>query len=486
MKRPPGLPAALIVLTLAGCAAGPDFNMPAAPDVTGYTATPSPLETASSAGRLGEAQRFSYDIDAGGEWWRMFRSARLDALVAEGLQNSPTLAEAEATLRQATELYAAKSGSTLYPRLGASLSAERKRFNPGSLGQSSNPTEFSLYNAGVGVDYQLDLTGANRRALESLAAKADYQGYELEAARLTLAGNIVTSALTEARLAAQIAATEEIIRRLDEQLAIARERLRLGQASPDEVSSLETDLERARAGLPLLRQERQENDHLLAVLVGRAPAQGGAPAFTLAEFSLPADLPLVAPSDLVRRRPDIQAAEALLHAANADYGVAVANLYPQINLTADLGSQALSTGALFGGGSAIWNVVGQLTQPLFDAGLPAEKRAALAAFDAAASNYQNVVLLALRNVADVLRALENDAERLAALARADSAAEESVLAKRRRYALGAASYVELLIAEQAAAQVRIDLIGAQAQRLVDSAALYQAIGAGASEQEISN
>jgi NodT family efflux transporter outer membrane factor (OMF) lipoprotein len=486
MSRSAGSSAALIALTLAGCAAGPDFNMPAASDVTGYTATPMPSETASSAGPLGEAQRFSDDIEARGEWWRAFGSARLDALVAEGLENSPTLASSEATLRQARELYAAKSGSTQYPRLGANLSAERKRFNPGSLGQSSNPTEFSLYNAGVGVDYQLDLAGANRRALESLAAKADYQRYELEAARLTLAGNIVTAALTEARLTAQIAATEEIIRRLDEQLAIARERLRLGQASPDEVSSLETDLERTRAGLPILRQQRQENDHLLAVLVGRAPAQGGAPAFTLAEFSLPADLQFVLPSDLVRRRPDIQAAEALLHAANADYGVAVAKLYPQINLSANLGSQALTTGALFGGGSAIWNVVGQLTQPLFDAGLPAEKRAALAAFDAAASNYQNVVLLAFRNVADVLCALENDAERLAALARADAAAEESVLAKRRRYALGAASYVELLIAEQAAAQVRIDLIGAQAQRLVDSAAFYQAMGAGASVQEASN
>jgi NodT family efflux transporter outer membrane factor (OMF) lipoprotein len=202
------------------------------------------------------------------------------------------------------------------------------------------------------------------------------------------------------------------------------------------------------------------------------------PSFTLNDFTLPSGLPLIVPSELVRTRPDIQAAESLLHAANAEYGVAIARLYPQLSLSADLGSQALTTGALFGGDSTVWSLVGQLTQPLFNPGLPAEKRAALAAFDAAAGNYRNVVLESLRNVADVLRALENDAQRLTALSAANAAAQKALDSTQRRYALGAVSYFELLIAQEQSQQTRINLIDAQAQRLVNSAAFFQAMGGG--------
>ena len=290
----------------------------------------------------------------------------------------------------------------------------------------------------------------------------------------------MTTAITQARLAGQIQSTEAILRAQDEQLHLSRERVRLGQAAPDDVLALQTQVEQTRAGLPLLRKQLQQGEHLLAVLTGRAPGTGGLPSFTLNELTLPSELPLVLPSELVRRRPDIQAAEALLHAANADYGVAVAKLYPQLNISASLGSQALSTGALFGGGSAVWALIGQLTQPLFNPGLPAEKRASLAALDAAAANYQSVVLEALRNVADVLRALDNDAQTLAALATADTAAQGSLESMQRQYALGAASYLQLLTAQQQAQQLRINLVAAQAQRLVDSAALYQAMGGGVS------
>jgi NodT family efflux transporter outer membrane factor (OMF) lipoprotein len=227
-----------------------------------------------------------------------------------------------------------------------------------------------------------------------------------------------------------------------------------------------------------LLKQLQQSEHLLATLSGQAPGDAKVPDFTLAEFKLPTELPLVMPSDLVRRRPDIQAAEALLHAANAEYGVAIAKLYPQINLSANLGSQALTTGALFGGNSAVWSVLGQLTQPLFNPGLPAEKRASLAALDAAAENYQGVVLDALRNVADTLSALEHDAQALSSLAFADSTAQSSLESTGRQYALGAASYTQLLIARQQAQQNSIALVAAQAQRLADSAALFQAMGGG--------
>ena len=468
----------IFVGLLAGCAAGPDFKRPTAPEVSRYTASPLPTQTASASMALGDAQRLSTETSVSAQWWHNLGSSKLDALIAQAFQASPTLAAAKATLRQSQEISSSRAGSTLYPQLNAVIGAQRQRLNPSAQGQTGDAREFSLYNASVGVSYQLDLAGGNRRALEALAARAEYRRYELEGARLTLAANIVTTAITQARLAGQIQSTEAILQAQGEQLRITGERVRLGQAAPDDSLALQTQVEQTRAGLPLLRKQLQQSEHLLAVLTGQAPGTGALPSFTLKEFTLPSDLPLVLPSELVRRRPDIQAAEALLHAANADYGVAVAKLYPQLNLSASLGSQALSTGALFGGGSAVWGLIGQLTQPLFNPGLPAEKRASLAALDAAAANYQSVVLEALRNVADVLRALDNDAQALAALASADTAAQGSLESMQRQYGLGAASYLQLLTAQQQAQQLRINLVAAQAQRLVDSAALYQAMGGG--------
>jgi len=469
---------AIVIGLLAGCAVGPDFKRPAAPEVAAYTATPLPAQTTSAPTALGASQRLVGGGRVKPQWWQELGSSKLDALIDEALQASPTLAGAQATLRQAQELYAAQAGSSLYPQVDANLGSQRQRFNPGSLGQSGGAREFSLYDVSVGVHYMLDLAGGNRRALEALAARIDYQRYQLEGARLTLVGNIVTTAVTQAGLEAQIQATVAILHSQEEQLELTRERVRLGQAADDDLLALQTQVEQTRAGIPLLRNQLQQHEHLLAVLAGRAPGAGGLPSFSLQEFTLPTDLPLTVPSELVRSRPDIQAAEALLHAANAEYGVTIAKLYPQLNLNANLGSQALTTGALFGSGSAIWSLVGQLTQPLFDPGLPAEKRAARAAFDAAAANYQNVVLESLRNVADVLRALENDAQRLTALSAADAAAQGALESMQRQYEMGAASYVQLLIAQQQSQQTQIDLIAAQAQRLVDSAALYQAMGGG--------
>ncbi len=478
--------ALMLLAALAGCAAGPDFQRPAPPDVASYTATPVATQTDSAPTSLGASQRLVSGLAVDARWWRSLKSPALDALIETAFESSPTLTAARATLRQAQELSAAQAGATLYPQIDAGLTAQRQRMSPSALGQTGDAREFSLYNASVGVRYNLDLAGGNRRALEALAARADYRRYELEAARLTLAGNIATAAITRARLAAQIETTAAILASLEEQVRIAQARVRFGQAVPDEVLALQTQAEQRRAELPTLRKQMQQTEHLLAVLAGRAPGAGGIPEFTLADFSLPTELPLVVPSELVRRRPDIQAAEALLHAANAEYGVAVAKLYPQVNLSASLGSQALTTGALFGAGSAVWSLVAQLTQPLFHPGLPAEKRAALAAFDAAAANYQGVVLEALRNVADALRAIENDAQALAALAAADAAAQGSLQSVERQYQLGAASYVQVLIAQQQAQQTRIGLVAAQAQRLTDSVALYQAMGIGSNdEQEIS-
>ena len=471
----------LAAALLAGCTTvGPDFKTPAAPTATGYTAAAMPGSTASSPGLLGQSQRLVAADAVQQQWWRAFGSPALDGLVQQALDNSPTLAAAQATLRQAQETYRAQAGSTLYPTVNAKLGASRNAINASSQGvDSSSGKIFNLYNAGVAVNYNLDLFGGNRRALEALAAQADYQRWQLAGARLSVAGNVVTTAFAQAQLAAQVAATEAIAKAQADELAITRKREQLGAASRVEVLSLQTQYEQTLASLPPLRNKLQQADHLLALLVGQAPQQASIPRFELSQFHLPAQLPVVVPSELVRQRPDVQASTALLHAATAQYGVAVSNLYPQINLSASLGTQALTTGALFGPGTMIWNLAGQLAQPLFNAGLHAGASAAEANLQAAGANYRQTVLQALRNVADALRQLDNDAQTLQAQAAADDAAQQSLQLVERQYHLGAASYLQLLTAQQQAQSARIGLLAAQAARLADSAALYQAMGGGA-------
>lgn len=478
-----------LALGLAGCASGPDFHRPAMPEVAVHTAIETPMTTVAAPTAHGEAQRLVPGLDVERAWWRTLKSPKLDALIEAAFAENRSLAAARATLRQAQAVHAAQTGSTELPRVDANLGAQRQRTNPSTFGQPGDPREFSLYNASVGVRYNLDLSGGNRRALEALAARADFRGHELQAARLTLAANLAATAITQARLAAQVVATENIVKDQDAQVRIAEDRVRLGQAADSEVLALRTQAAQTRAELPALRKQLAQTRHLLATLAGRAPggvslASGveAVPDFSLDDFALPAELPGAVPSEWVRRRPDILASEALMRAANADYGVAVARRYPQVTLSANLGSQALTTGALFGGPAAIWSLLGQLTQPLFNAGLPEERRAALAAFDAAAANYQAVVLEALRSVADALRAVDEDAQVLAARAVADASAQESLRIVERQYRLGAASHLQQLVARQQAEQTRLGLIAARAQRLADSVALYQSMGVGGEGQ----
>ena len=471
-----GIQLAVVAGLLAGCAAGPDFVRPDVPQAAAYSTAALPAQTASAPVAHGGAQRFSPADAVDVQWWRAFGSDKLSALIEAALEHNPSLVSAQARLRQAEEIRAARAGSTTYPQGDASLGAQRQHASPAAQGQAGNARTFDFYNASVGMRYQFDFAGANRRALEALAAQVDYQRFQLEGAQLALAAHIAATAIAQARLAAQIEASAAILHAQEEQLAVAMERVRLGEAAPDEPLALRAQLEQTRAGIPALRNQHQQAAHLLAVLGGRAPGEPGQPAFTLEDFVLPAALPFVVPSELVRRRPDIRASEALLHAANAEFGVSVAKLYPQLNLSASLGSQALSAGSLFGSGSLVWGLAGQLSQPLFNPGLPAEKRAALAAFDAAAANYRAVVLESLRTVGDALRSVDNNAQVLAAQAAASQAAQASLASMQRRYRLGAASYLQLLIAQQQAHQARLALVAAQAQRLSDSVSLFGAMG----------
>lgn len=470
----------LLSLTmLAGCSAvGPDFVSPAAPDIPGYTAQTLPKNTQATTGiRQGEAQSFKRESLSQGAWWKAFNSNKLNKLIEQGMAASPTLAAAEAKLEQARQTYAAQSGSTEVPQVNGKLSGQKQKTNNSGIGQEGNGHVFGLYNASVTVSYNLDLFGANRRALEALAAQTDYQKFQLDAARLTLAGNIAVEAMTQAMLNDQITTTESIISNQEEQLKLVRSRLELGAATQSDVLTLQTQLDQTRATLPPLILKRDQSNNLLATLIGQPPSTV-MPVFSLDDFTLPAELPVVVPSEWVASRPDIQASTALLHEASAQYGVAISNMYPQINLSATLGSQALTPARLFDANSVIWSLIAGLTQPLFDAGLKAGTNAAKAALSAAAANYQQTVLTGLRNTADVLRATTIDADTLNAQAAAERSAQASLDLTEQQMKLGAINAQQLLTAQQQVSQARLLTLAARTQRLTDSVALYQAMGGG--------
>ena len=468
----------IVCLSLAGCAVGPDFMRPDAPEVRSYTEGAMPSETVSAPGTGGSTQRFVQGGDIPGQWWTLFRSEPINALIVRGLENSPTLEAAKATLRVAQENWRAQYGSR-FPAVGASFSASRQQISGASFGSSQVISPFDLFNASVNVTYMLDLFGGLTRQLEALQSQVDYQGYQLEAARLALTSNIVTTALQEASLRAAIRASQEILAAQEKQLGITEGQFRLGGVAGVEVLAQRTLVAQTRATIPPLEKQLAQTRHLLAVLVGSFPGEASFPEIDLDAMALPEELPVSLPSSLVRQRPDILASEALLHAASAQVGVATANLYPQITLFAGAGLEANTFGDLFHSNAAIWNFGGGLLQPLFQGGqLTARRRAAVAAFDQARAQYRETVLFAFQNVADVLRALESDARTLSAQKEAESAARDTLDLTREQYRMGGVSYLALLIAERQYQTAWLGLVRAQATRFADTAALFQALGGG--------
>lgn len=464
---------------LGGCAVGPDFRKPDDPGVKTYTTATLPDQTAAAPVAGGEAQRFILQKEISAQWWTLFQSEALDALIRQAFVQNPSLASAQATLRQAQENRRAAYG-VLWPGVDAGASVSRQQPSGASTGQSDfRPSPFTLYNATVAVSYTLDIFGVSRRGLEAIQAQVDYQAYQLEGAYLTLSTNIVTTALREAALRAQIEATQAIVSLQQDQLDRVAKQFDLGAIPQSAVLAQRAQLAQTKAGIPSLEKELSQTRNLLAVLVGRFPSEAGLPEFKLENLHLPQDLPLSLPSDLAHQRPDIRAAEALLHAASAQVGVATANMYPRITLSGTYGSEALKTADLFSGPAAIWSIGGQLLQPLFHGGsLNAQRRAAVAAYDQAGAQYRETVLLAFKDVADVLQALESDARTLEAQAIAAQAAQDSLDLTQKQFNLGAVSYLALLNAQQLYQQARIGLTQAQAQRYADTAALFQALGGG--------
>ncbi len=465
---------------LAGCAVGPDYQRPAPPAVASYTTEALPVETASAPGIGGTAQRFVSGGEIPARWWELFRSEALDRWIREALANSPTLVAAEATLRRAQELRRARAGDLL-PSVDGNLTATRQKPSGASLGvpnEQINP--FTLYNASVDVSYTLDVFGKTRRELEALQAQVDYQGFQLEGAYLTLASNVVTAALQEASLRGQLHATRDILATQEEQLTLIEKQFELGGIARTDVLAQRASLAQSRATLPPLEKRLAQTRHLLAVLAGRFPGDAAdLPEFHLEDFRLPEQLPVSLPSSLVRQRPDIRSAEELLHAASATVGVATANLYPQITLSARYGTEAAQIGDLFRPGTAVWGMGAGLLQPIFHGGaLEAERRAEVAGFDQAAAQYRETVLQAFRDVADVLRALEYDAMTVKAQGEANDAARDTLEIANKQVRYGATSYLSLLNAQRQYHLAQIFLVQAQAGRFADTAALFQALGGG--------
>ncbi len=469
----------LFFLWICACAVGPDFKVPDAPSVDRYTRTKLPEKTITSATKGGMEQKFIVGRDISREWWTLFHSDALDQLIRQALQENPSVVIAQARLREARENRAAQFGS-FFPSVDAGASVSRQRVSGAALGQSgADSTTFSLLNASIGVSYTLDIFGGLRRQLEALDALVEYQSYQLEGAYLILTSNIVTSAMLEASLRKQARATREIIDFQTQQLKLIKERYNLGAVALADVLAQQSQLAQTEAVLPVLEKNLSLVRHQLAVLVGKAPGEIDLPEFDLETMSLPQELPISLPSTLVRQRPDIKAAEAVLHQASAQVGVATANLYPKVTLSGSYGVVSNSLGDLFNGQSIIWNIGAGLLQPVFRGGtLRAQRRAAVAVYDQTLAQYRLTILQSFQNVADALRSLEIDAVALDAQVKAEQAARESLELTRKQYELGAVSYPFLLNAQQQYQAAYINLVQAQSARFADTTALFVALGGG--------
>ena len=357
------------VLGVTSCAVGPDFHPPSPPAAQNYTPTPVPARTAETTGAAGASQVLDPGLAVPADWWTLFHSEPLDQLIRTGLERSPSVRAATAALRAAQATLDAETAALFFPRADASAGASRQRTSGAQFGSANAPaTIYNLYNASVGVSYRPDVFGGSRRTAEAYRASVDYQRYELEAAYLALSSNLVTTAISEASYRGQLAAARDIVASQRNTLQVVERQFASGGASKADVLAQRTQLAATQAQLPPLEKALAQTRHRLAVLIGDAPNRPDLPEFELASFTLPVDLPLSLPSELVHNRPDIQASEAQLHQASANVGVATANLYPQVSQSASLGADSLTTGDLFKSASRVWSLGGSVTQPHFHFG----------------------------------------------------------------------------------------------------------------------
>jgi NodT family efflux transporter outer membrane factor (OMF) lipoprotein len=463
----------LASVSLTGCAVGPDFSAPAPP--TDQTYLPGPATALGSPGRGEIGQSLSLGGTLQADWWTRLGSPELDRTVALALSNNRTIDIARANLAKAGELVTAARGG-LYPQVDAAAGIARRQYGASFLGPlASTFPAFSAYTAGLTVSYDLDIFGGTHRRIELAAADADVQSEALNAARLTVAGDTVIEALLNASIRAQIDVVQMVIASDQQNMALVQAALGAGVATQIDVTTAQSQLDRDRALLPPLHQQLDVTRDALAILVGKSPATWAAPYFDLDKMTLPQDIPLAVPSDLVRARPDIRAAEARLHVANAAVGVATADLYPRVTLSAAIAEEGLTAGPA----GAAWSLVGGLAGPIFHGGeLSARKRAAQDAYQAALGDYQQTVLAAFQQIADNLHGLANAADAVLTEQQALDSANTALGLTRLGYSVGNAGIIQVLDAQRLQQLAELNLVQARAQRYVVTVNLFVAAGGG--------
>ena len=467
--------AGVLLGALPGCAVGPNFHRPSAPSVTHYSTAADPTVTQSADGT---AQRFSPGASVNADWWHLFHSAQLDAVIAQAMANNPGLSAAQASLRASQDSLRSGYG-IFYPAVDANADATRERFSPLQFGQKGAGSIFNLFTLSASVSYALDLFGGERRLLEALHAQVDLARASEQATYLTLSANLVNTMIAEAAYHAEIDATRQLIELERQQVHLAQVQFNAGTAPYSNVLSLRSQLASSEATIPGLEQKLVQSDDLLATLAGRMPAEWQTPKVDFADLTLPSDLPVSLPSDLVRQRPDVLAAEATAHQASANVGVATAALFPSVTLGAGAGAASNSANNLLSGGGKVWNVGADVTAPLFEGGtLWFKRKAAIDNYQQAAASYRQTVLGAFEQVADTLRALEHDAQTLDAEERALADAREALHLLQANYEAGLATYLDVLNADAQFHQAQIAELQALAIRYQDTVALFTALGGG--------
>ena len=462
-----------ICLALGACAVEPNFKRPAAPTGKGFTSQPLPDSTGVADGK---SQRFAAGQKIAADWWRVLSCPALDAVVLESLSRNASLEAARATLRQSQDTLRAGYG-VFFPHADVGASVTREKYNPAPgvipiSGSAASP--FNLFTVTSSVSYALDIWGGQRRQLEALRAQVDDQRYALAGTYIMLSGNVVNTVIAQAAYRAEIDATIASLALQKEQLRITEAQAQGGTVPYANVLSIQSQISSIEATLPPLEQKIDQAADLLATLAGLTPAEWKQPRIALADLTLPADLPGSVPSALVRQRPDILQAEALLHVANAGIGVATAAMLPSLTLSA-----GYNVAGTAGGTGALWNVGAGITQPVFDAGtLWYQRKAAIDAHDVSLANYRQTVLSAFQQVADTLRGLQHDAESLQAWTEVVKTADGAMRLIQANYAAGISNYLQVLIADGQYLTAKIGYVQAVAQRLQDTVALYVALGGG--------
>jgi NodT family efflux transporter outer membrane factor (OMF) lipoprotein len=465
---------------VASCAVGPNFHQPKPPDASGYQHPSS--DTAPVQAQAQDLQKVSPGAELAGKWWQLFHSPQLDEVVRASIGASPTLAAANATLAQAREEVAMARGAFL-PSLSASAGAQRS--GAGAARTPGAATSANLYSIGLSTSYSPDVFGGTRRAVEQQQALAEFQRNQLAAAYLTLTGSVVNEVLIITSTRLQIATTEELIASDRKNLALTQREFDVGVVPRSDVLTADSQLAADLTQLPSLHKQLDQAYDELAVLSGRAPSGSQVQPFDIEQFTLPRDIPLSLPARLVRQRPDVLAAEAQLHASSAAIGVAVAQEFPDINLSGSITREALTAADLFHQFNTLWGIGGSLTQPIFKGGaLRAQVRAARDAFQAEAATYQAVVLEALGQVADDLWALQYDAQILTVDRHSMEVASQALKLQQTSYSVGTTTVLNLIAAERTYAQARLSYVSARVQQFTDSASLLTALGGGWWNDEI--